>query len=337
MFIAEAPGRLGADRTGVPLHGDKTGDNFEQLLGNVGWKRNDIFITNAVLCNPREENGNNGTPTLEELVNCSAFLEMTIELIQPEVVVSLGAVALKALGLIAPHGLTLKAKTAKPAPWTGRVLVPLYHPGPRALIHRSLAKQRADLMTLVKLADPTKGLVKKRSQRAHRDSGLAKTGFTPIHHLIHAIVQELGRTTYFKLTKLLYMADLLALKNLGHTLTDSIYLRQVEGPWNPALKKVLPALSGHEVIFHFERRIPLVERGPNPRFIPEINGDALSVLAEILSKYRDSTNSQMKVAAYRTEPMRYILSEEKKGRDMRRIPIIYKDKTVIQIDSHTRT
>ena len=35
LFIAEAPGRLGADQTGIPLCGDKTGDNFEHLLGNI--------------------------------------------------------------------------------------------------------------------------------------------------------------------------------------------------------------------------------------------------------------------------------------------------------------
>ena len=29
LFIAEAPGRLGADKTGIPLYGDRTGDNFE--------------------------------------------------------------------------------------------------------------------------------------------------------------------------------------------------------------------------------------------------------------------------------------------------------------------
>ena len=54
LFVAEAPGRLGADRTGIPLYGDRTGDNFEALLGNVGWHRQDIFITNALLCNPRD-------------------------------------------------------------------------------------------------------------------------------------------------------------------------------------------------------------------------------------------------------------------------------------------
>ena len=32
MFVGEAPGRLGADNSGIPFHGDTAGHNFEQLL-----------------------------------------------------------------------------------------------------------------------------------------------------------------------------------------------------------------------------------------------------------------------------------------------------------------
>jgi uracil-DNA glycosylase family 4 len=143
LFVAEAPGRLGADRTGVPLCGDRTGDNFEMLLANIGWRREQVFITNAVLCNPKEENGNNGTPTPEEIENCSAYLEMVITLVSPEVVVTLGATALRALDLLAPHGVELREGVARLVPWRSYRIFPLYHPGPRATIHRSLAKQRS--------------------------------------------------------------------------------------------------------------------------------------------------------------------------------------------------
>jgi uracil-DNA glycosylase len=36
IFVAEAPGRLGADRFGIPLYGDQTGRNFEMLISCVG-------------------------------------------------------------------------------------------------------------------------------------------------------------------------------------------------------------------------------------------------------------------------------------------------------------
>lgn len=52
VFVAEAPGRLGADRFGIPLHGDQAGRNFEWLISNARITRQDVFVTNAVLCNP---------------------------------------------------------------------------------------------------------------------------------------------------------------------------------------------------------------------------------------------------------------------------------------------
>ena len=55
MFIGEAPGRLGADSSAIPFHGDKAGSNFEKLLRHVGLSRYDLFITNAALCNPKDE------------------------------------------------------------------------------------------------------------------------------------------------------------------------------------------------------------------------------------------------------------------------------------------
>src|SRR5690348_992986 len=71
MFVGEAPGRLGADRTAVPFHGDKAGDNFELLLRLAKLSRRDVFVTNAVLCNPRDEDGNNAPPSKSVLRNCA--------------------------------------------------------------------------------------------------------------------------------------------------------------------------------------------------------------------------------------------------------------------------
>lgn len=103
IFVAEAPGRNGADKYGVPLYGDKTGDNFEFFLAAAGINRGQIFITNAVLCNPRATNGNNDSPSAQEISNCSQFLNETHSIVEPEYVISLGATALRALMLIEPH------------------------------------------------------------------------------------------------------------------------------------------------------------------------------------------------------------------------------------------
>lgn len=57
FFIAEAPGRQGADRTRKPFSGDKSGANFQAMLDSINLKREEIFITNTVLCSPRNETG----------------------------------------------------------------------------------------------------------------------------------------------------------------------------------------------------------------------------------------------------------------------------------------
>lgn len=150
MFIAEAPGRHGADRTAVPVYGDATGINFESLLNGAGWRREDVFITNAVLCNPRDDQDRNDTPTGEELANCSFHLESQVRLVDPVVVATLGTSALAALGLIQPHGVSLRSWVAKPIPWNGRTLFPLYHPSPRALMTRTMAQQHQDFAALAR-------------------------------------------------------------------------------------------------------------------------------------------------------------------------------------------
>lgn len=148
VFVAEAPGRHGADKLGAPLAGDRTGQIFGELLGAAGLSRDDVFLTNAVLCNPRDERGNNDRPTTQEVANCRKHLESLLAILKPDWVVSLGIVALSALEDIAPHRLRLRDDVGRTVRWRYGNLVPLYHPSPRALIHRPLAAQRADYRRL---------------------------------------------------------------------------------------------------------------------------------------------------------------------------------------------
>ncbi|MEW6049155.1 MAG: uracil-DNA glycosylase family protein [Bacillota bacterium] len=325
LFVAEAPGRLGADRTGVPLYGDQAGRNFEMLLGNIGWDRSDVFITNALLCNPRDDAGRNDTPTLAELKNCSYFLAMTIELVAPEVVVPMGTTALRAIALIKPHPYRLPDHVAQPLPWAGRILVPMYHPGPRALVHRSLVKQRSDFMALAKTVHPRKGLLDRNAMTRPRVRQIDQQSATPMQRLILAIVQEMGQVAYFKLVKLLYLADLIALEKLGRTLTGEVYLRQVDGPWPPGCQAAVRSMSGFEIAWERSGGTPIVLEGPAPRFHPTLSDAEMAVLVEVLGKYGRLSNRLIKTAVYRTGPMRYVLEQEALGRDMRRVPIISKN------------
>ena len=133
MFIGEAPGRVGADRTRQPFYGDKSGDNLQKLLDSIGLSRDDIFITSAVLCSPRSATDANRKPTRSEIKNCTAFLLRTFELFDPPLVATLGSVALEAIKVIGPHGLTLKNDAGRAVEWNRRTLLPLYHPSPQVI------------------------------------------------------------------------------------------------------------------------------------------------------------------------------------------------------------
>ncbi|HQX55185.1 MAG TPA: uracil-DNA glycosylase [Pyrinomonadaceae bacterium] len=142
LFLAEAPGRQGADRTRRPFYGDKSGANLQILLDSIGLSRDEIFITNSVLCSPRSTTDANRKPTIAEIRNCSSFLRRQIEIIDPSVVATLGSVALEALKAIESHALKLKTNAGTVNDWNGRKLVPLYHPSPQVIaMQRGLGLQ----------------------------------------------------------------------------------------------------------------------------------------------------------------------------------------------------
>jgi DNA polymerase len=151
VFIAEAPGRLGAEKSGIPLFGDQTGRNFESLIATCGLSRDSIFITNAVLCNPQSPNGKNDSPTLSEIRNCSRHLKETLDIIRPRYIAPLGGAALTALNIVHPHEIKLSAGVGKVFDWQGCKVYPLYHPGPRASIARTKEQQAEDYCRLAHL------------------------------------------------------------------------------------------------------------------------------------------------------------------------------------------
>ncbi|HEX8369447.1 MAG TPA: uracil-DNA glycosylase [Pyrinomonadaceae bacterium] len=149
FFLAEAPGRQGGNRTRKPFSGDKSGANFQVLLDSIKLRREEIFITNSALCNPHTARGANRKPTKTEIKNCSDFLQKTLEIINPKIIVTLGGVALEALKLIEYHQFTLKLNAAKILRWNERILLPLYHPSPQVIAsHRRMPEQLADFKVL---------------------------------------------------------------------------------------------------------------------------------------------------------------------------------------------
>ena len=153
LFVAEAPGRFGAGRTGIPFTGDRSGENFDLLLKQAGLARTQIFITNTVLCNPLDA-GKNARPAAREIHNCSYYLRSIMELIQPRLVVTLGGVGLLALNHLLGTRYRLDTNAAKPLETKKFILLPLYHPSPRvANWRRPLNRQKKDFRKIVHILE----------------------------------------------------------------------------------------------------------------------------------------------------------------------------------------
>ncbi len=144
MFVGEAPGRFGAGRTGVPFAGDVAGRRFEALLAEAGLTREEVFVTNTVLCLPLDSKLRNRPPSRAERANCAPWLRETIECVQPLLVVAMGRIALECLRELHAHLLELRDAGGQPVDWAGRRLAVVYHPGARSQVHRPWADQRRD-------------------------------------------------------------------------------------------------------------------------------------------------------------------------------------------------
>ena len=84
IFVGEGPG-FNEDRQGRPFIG-RAGDLLVKLLASIGWRREDVFITNVVKCRPPD----NRDPQPDEIAACAPYLRRQLEVLDPAVVVTLG-------------------------------------------------------------------------------------------------------------------------------------------------------------------------------------------------------------------------------------------------------
>src|SRR3954463_14665264 len=84
VFVGEGPG-YNEDQQGRPFVG-AAGGLLTELLGSVGWRRNEVFITNVVKCRPP----GNRDPEPDEIAACRPYLERQLAAIDPALVVTLG-------------------------------------------------------------------------------------------------------------------------------------------------------------------------------------------------------------------------------------------------------
>ncbi len=97
VFVGEGPG-FDEDKTGLPFVG-KAGQYLDRIILAMGLSRKEVYICNVVKCRPP----NNRVPETDEMTACGAFLEQQLMVLQPRIIVALGATAAKwLLGKSAP-------------------------------------------------------------------------------------------------------------------------------------------------------------------------------------------------------------------------------------------
>jgi len=119
VFIGEGPGE-NEDLTGRPFVG-RAGELLNKMIAGMGLKRDDVYICNIVKCRPP----GNRAPVPDEVAACTPYLEKQLEIIRPQVIVTLGLPA-------AQYMLQTKNSMGRMRgqwhTWRGIKLMPTYHP-----------------------------------------------------------------------------------------------------------------------------------------------------------------------------------------------------------------
>lgn len=118
MLIGEGPG-FHEDQQARPFVG-KSGQFLEELLGKIGYQRQEVFIANVVKCRPP----NNRDPQPEELTACRSYLDRQIELVNPKVIVTLGRFSMYRYF----PGQAITKIHGQPKRVDHRLIVPMFHP-----------------------------------------------------------------------------------------------------------------------------------------------------------------------------------------------------------------
>lgn len=123
LFVGEGPGR-DEDVQGRPFVG-KAGALLDRMIGALGMTREETYVANIVKCRPPD----NRTPAPDEARACLGYLRRQIELIQPAVIVTLGATPLRELVGIG-EGITRMRGQWQRVKVGGREIpvMPTYHP-----------------------------------------------------------------------------------------------------------------------------------------------------------------------------------------------------------------
>ena len=120
MFIGEGPGRE-EDLQARPFVGD-AGMLLTRLIEKMGFRREDVYIANIVKCRPPM----NRDPERDEIEICRGYVEKQIEIINPQVIISLGRISSQTL--IGNTALKMTSTRGRFFDYNGTPLMPTFHP-----------------------------------------------------------------------------------------------------------------------------------------------------------------------------------------------------------------
>lgn len=149
VFVGEAPG-FEEDRQGIPFVG-RAGELLTNMIRAMGLTRDQVYICNVLKCRPP----NNRTPAADEIAACSPYLFEQLSVIEPEVIVALGAPAARTLLNTTSSIGALRGRfhdfQASGTPLSGRTipLMPTYHPAYLLRTPSDKAKTWADLQAVM--------------------------------------------------------------------------------------------------------------------------------------------------------------------------------------------
>ena len=119
MFVGEGPGYY-EDKQGEPFVG-AAGQLLTRLLGEIGLRRGDVYITNVVLCRPP----GNRDPMPDEIDSCRPYLMGQVENVRPRVIMTLGNFATR---VILNRQVSISRVRGQRFDWDGRAVIPTFHP-----------------------------------------------------------------------------------------------------------------------------------------------------------------------------------------------------------------
>jgi uracil-DNA glycosylase family 4 len=163
LFIGEAPGQV-EDELVRPFVG-RGGQLLRECLRDIGWKEEEVYITNIVKRRPPE----NRDPTPEEILAYKPYLSRQIAVLNPPIIVTLGRFS---MNYFLPQAKISKDQ-GKVFVIGGRCIVPMFHPAAALRSPETMQAFRATFAKLPRIVEKCEAVLRESSKKKMPPAGPA--------------------------------------------------------------------------------------------------------------------------------------------------------------------